>query len=247
MQQYTAELNAASAKFSLNPQGDAPTLQKYVAALETNNLGTLKIPFLEQHPPINLSQNAQIETIMGGSVWQIVDGQTSYTLWTDIDQSGNTELYAAPSLTNTQAAFQRNEITLRWQASASVDTAGQQWLIDNDSQNPQNFSTGYVRFILKLDGSVLDVFGTALRVVRLGDGDQEEYDTETCNVTILDQTKMSGDTVCPNGATLSVNQSKSNETWDVKWLRAATPPAPPTCVPTDYSWCPQTQTQADKQ
>ena len=32
-QQYTAELNAASAKFSLNPQGDAPTLQKYVTAL----------------------------------------------------------------------------------------------------------------------------------------------------------------------------------------------------------------------
>ena len=49
-QQYMAELNAASTKFSLNPQGDAPTLQKYVTALETNNLGALKIPFLEQHP-----------------------------------------------------------------------------------------------------------------------------------------------------------------------------------------------------
>ena len=85
LQQYTSELNAAASKFSLNPHGDAPTLQKYVTALETNNPGTLKIPFLEQHPPIVLSANAQIETIAGGSVWQIVDATESYTLWTDID------------------------------------------------------------------------------------------------------------------------------------------------------------------
>ena len=246
LQQYITELNAASTKFSLNPQGDAPTLQKYVSALENNNPGLLKIPFLKQHPPIRLSASAQIETISPGSVWQIVDGQSSYTLWTDIDQNGNTELYAAPSLIKTRAAFQQNEITLRWQASASIDKAGQQWLIDNDSENPQNSSTGYVRFLLMLDSGVLDVYGTAVRVERLGDNNQLQIDTETCNVTVLTVSNMNGETTCPNGSTLSVNQSKSGENWDERWLRASAPPLPPTCVPTDYSWCPPTS-QADKQ
>jgi uncharacterized protein YjbI with pentapeptide repeats len=245
LQQYTSELNAASTMFSLNPNGDAPTLQKYVSALENNNLALLEIPFLEQHPPIKFS-SAQIETVEVGSVWQIIDGQTSYTLWTDTDESGNTELYAAPSLTNMQAAFQQKDITLRWQASVSIDTANQQWLIDNDSENPQNFSTGYVRFLLILNGSVLDVYGTALRILRLGDNNQQVYDTETCNVTVLAVTYMDGNTICPNGIELSVNQSESASDWNV-WMRASAPPNPPTCVPTDYSWCPQTQTQADKQ
>ena len=173
-----------------------------------------------------------------------MDGQSSYTLWTDIDENSNTELYAAPSLTSTRAAFGQRGITLRWQATASIDTAGQQWLIDNDSQNPQNFSTGYVRFLLMLDGSVLDVYGTAVRIERLGDNNQLQIDTETCNVTVLTVTNMNGETVCPNGAKLSTNQNTGKVQWDARWLRASAPPAPPTCVPTDYSWCPPTQTQA---
>jgi len=241
LQQYTSELDAAAKRFSLNPNGDAPTLQKYVSALEDNNLALLKIAFLEQQPPVILSANAQIETIEVGGVWQIVDGQKSYTLWTDLGESGE-ELYAAPSLTKTRAAFQQNDITLRWQASA-VDEANQQWLLDNDSENPQNFSTGYMSFLLKLNGSVLDVYGTALRIVRLGANNQEEYDTETCNVTVLSVTNMDGSTICPNGVTLSVNQAQTGATWDERWLRASAPPKPPTCVPTLYHWCPPTPTQ----
>jgi uncharacterized protein YjbI with pentapeptide repeats len=244
-QQYIAELNAAASKFSLNPKGDAATLQKYVSALETNNLGPLKILFLEQHPPIKFSPAAQIQTIEGGSVWQIVDGQSSYTLWTDIDESGNTELYAAPSLTNTRAAFEQCGIKLRRQASASIDKTDQQWLTDNDSQNPKNTSTGYMRFLIKLDGGVLDVYGTTLRIIRLGDGNQQEYDSETCNVTVLTVKNMNGDTICPNGAKLSTNQNTGGVQWDERWLRASAPPAPPTCVPTNNSWCPQTRTQAE--
>ena len=247
LQQYLSELNAASTQFSLNPNGDSATLQKYVSALETNDLALLRIAFLKQHPPINLSANAQIQTMTGGSVWQIVDGQSSYTLWTDIDENGNTELYAAPSLTNTRAAFQQNDATLRWQASVSVVTSGQMWLIDNDSENPQNFSLGYVQFILKLNGNELDVYGAAVHVERLGDDNQLQIVTETCNVTQLSAANMNGATICPNGATLSVNQSQSGESWDERWLRASTPPVPPTCVPTDYSWCPPAQPGLQRQ
>jgi hypothetical protein len=201
LQQYTAELNAASSEFSLNPDGDQPTLQKYVSALKADNLALLKIAFLEQQLPRVLSANARIETEEVGSVWQIVDQPTTYTLWTDTDENGNTELYAAPSLTKTQAAFHQNNMTLRWQASVAVDTAGQQWLLDNDSENPQNFSTGYMSFLLKLDGNVLDVYGTSVRILRLGAHNQNEFDTETCNVTQLGVTNMNGATICPNGVT----------------------------------------------
>ena len=241
-QQYIAELNAAAAQFSLNPNGDEPTLQKYVSALETNQLKTLKVPFILHH--INLSDDAQIQTIEVGSVWQIIDGQNHYTLWTDIDEDGNTELYAAPSLTTTRAGFEHFNITLRRQSSAAVDTAGQQWLLDNDSENPKNFSLGYVRFAIVLAGGVLDVYGTALRVERLGDKNQLQIDTETCNVTKLTLANMDGETVCPNGAKLSTNQSIGGVQWDTKWLRANQPPKPPTCVPTDYSWCPPSQQKA---
>ena len=245
LQDYIAELDAAATMFSLNPNGDEPTLQKYVTALETNNLATLSIPFLEQSPPINLSNNAQILTIAGGSVWQIVNGPGNYTLWTDVDENGDTELYAAPSLTITQPAFQQSGITLRWQASVAIDTPNQQWLLDNDSENPLNFSTGYMNFLLMVNGSVLDVYGTALRIIRLGDNNQQEYDTETCNVTVLSVTNMSGSTICPNGTTLSANQTQTGETWDERWLRANALPRPPTCVPTDFNWCPATSTDSE--
>ena len=244
-QQYIAELSAAATMFSLNPNGDAPTLEKYVTALETNKPDILKAPFVKHH--IILSGNAQIQTIEVGSVWQIVDGQNSYTLWTDIDENGNTELYASPSLTITRAGLQQNNITLRWQASAAVDTAGQQWLLDNDSENPKNFSLGYVRFVVVFVGGVLDVYGTALRIERLGEKNQLQIDTETCNVTRLTLTNMNGDTVCPNGAKLSTNQNTGGVQWDTKWLRASTPPKPPTCVPTDNSWCPPSQQKAEHQ
>ena len=242
LQEYTAELNAAATVFSLNPNGDAATLQKYVSALETNNLNLLKAAFIPHH--ITLSAAAQIQTIDPGTVWQIVDEPQSYTLWEDQDENGNTELYAAPSLCITRAAFQQNNLILRWQASAAVDAPGQQWLLDNDSENPQNFSTGYVSFILSLNGSMLDVHGTAVRVERLGDNQQLQMDTENCNVTTLAVTNMNGQTVCPNGTTLSVNQ-QSGENWDKVWLRAATPPKPPTCVPTDYNWCPSPAKKKD--
>ena len=242
LQQYTGELNAAASEFSLNPDGDQAKLQQYVSALKANDLAPLKPAFLKHQPPIILSDNAQIQTVEVGDIWQIVDGAQSYTLWTDPDENGNTELYAAPSLTKTQAAFNHKNMTLRWQASAAVDTAGQQWLLDNDSENPQNFSTGYVKFIVQLNGSVLDVYGTAVRIERLGDNNQLQMDTETCNVTVIAVTNMNSDTICPNGTALGVNQKTGGVQWDTKWLRATAPPKPPTCVPTDYSWCPQTQT-----
>ena len=150
-----------------------------------------------------------------------------------------TELSTEPSLTKIRAAFKRSSLTLSSQASASIETRDQQWLLDNDSENPGNFMTGYVKFIVKLNGAVLDIYGTALRILRMGENNQEEYDTEICRITMLSQTNMNADTVCPNGATLSLNQSRSGKSWDTLWLRASSPPQPPDCVPSDDKFCPK--------
>ena len=239
--EYVTELNAAGTLFSLNPDGDEGTLQLYLSALEAKDLAPLKSAFLKHHPPVTLSNNAQIRAEEQGTVWQIVDGQKTYTLWTNVDEKGHTQLYAAPSLTKTRAAFQKNQINLRWQTSAAVDKANEQWLLDNDSESPKNFSLGYVRFVVVVNGKVIDVYGTALRIERLGDKSQLHIDTETCNVTALKLENMNGETVCPNGAKLSTNQQRTGVQWDKRWLHAATPPRPPTCVPTDFSWCPPPQ------
>lgn len=253
--QYVAELTAAAKTFMLPYTVDTTTLDNYKAALKANNIAPLKTAFLKQKPPIVLTQAAAITTIEVDSVWQIVDGTHSYTLWIDIDPEvddpdkdpyGGNRLFIAPSLIVTQAGFKESHMTLRWQATVTVDSANQQWLIDNDSENPKNPSTGYMRFIVTLKDSALEVYGSALRILRLGDHQQEEFDTETCQVTKLSQNNMSEDTVCPNGHPLVVNQSKSGKTWDNLWLRAAALPKPPVCVPTDFRFCDATPKKKKK-
>jgi len=240
LDQYTTELTTAGKSFfSLNPGGDPVALEKYLNALKTNDLNTLKVPFLKKG--ITFSADAKIQIVEVDLVWQIVDGTKTYTLWLGTDEGGNTELYTESSLAKTRAAFSRSNHILRLQASVAIDLADQQWLIDNDSENPKNFSTGYVKFILKLNGEVLDVYGAALRILRMGDKNQEEFTTETCQITTISQTNMNADTICPNGATLGVNQSRSGKPWDTLWLRAVTPPKPPDCVPTNNNWCPQSK------
>ena len=247
LDQYTAELTAAATKnFMLPYKADVTTLEAYKTALKTSNVAPLRAAFLKQKQ-IALSNKAVINLIEANSVWQIVDESHSYTLWIDIDPAvedpdkdpdkGN-KLFVAPSLSKTQAGFNNSHMPLRWQASVTADLANQ-WLIDNDSENPENPSTGYVRFVVKVNGSVLEVYGAALRILRLGDHQAEEFDTETCQSTKLSQNNLSGDTICPNGSRLSVNQSRSGKPWDNLWLRAATLPKPPACVPTDYRFCPE--------
>ena len=245
LNQYTAELTAAAKIFVLPYTGDKTTLEGYKTALKTNDVKTLQPGFLKQVPPV-IFKDAVIKTVDVDSVWQIADATHSYNLWIAIDPSVDADkdpdkgkrLFVAPSMPITQAGFKKTYVTLRSQATASVDTANQMWILDDDSENPENFSTGYVRFIMKLNGNVLDVYGAALRILRLGDKQEEEFDTETCQITKLSESNMSADTICPNEATLKVNKTRSGKNWDTLWLHAPAPPKPPTCVPTDVAFCP---------
>ena len=247
LNQYTAELTAAAKIFILPFTGDPTNLEGYKTALKTNNVAPLKIGFLKQKPPISTREPGDFDVgswIASGRSWTWTH---SYTLWIAIDPEVDPDkdpdkakrLFVAPSMPATQAGFKKSNLTLRPQASAAVDTADQQWFLDNDSENPENFSTGYVRFILKLNGNVLEVYGSALRILRLGDNQEEEFDTETCQITQLIQNNMNAETICPNGAKLGVNQAGSGKSWDNVWLHASALPKPPTCVPTDVAFCPE--------
>jgi uncharacterized protein YjbI with pentapeptide repeats len=245
LQAYIDELNAGAMWFSLNPRGDDATLQKYVAALESNDLATLKIPFLQQRPPIVLSQITAIQSA-GGDIWQLLDQShvARYNLWVGVDPKGGRELYAAPVLPNLAGAFRQNSTDLELQTRITSDSEDQQWLLDNDSENPHNATPRYVRYLLKRArcGNKLDVYGTAIRIQRLGDDNKSELHTETCNVTTLGPGNMSDDSMCPNGRTLLANKNATGRPWDDAWLRSGQKrPSPPSCVPTDYSWCPRDQ------
>jgi uncharacterized protein YjbI with pentapeptide repeats len=240
LEQYVLELDEAANSFSLNPQGDAATLQKFLSALQANNIGPLKIAFLEQKNPVKLSAAAQIQEVAGETdVWQIVDGDNMYSIWESLDENGDTQLYVSAALINLTAAFAHEDQALRGQAAITLDAAGKQWELDNDSENPKNLELGYIKFIILLNGSVLDVYGSAIRIERLGANNQLVIDTESCNVTQINVVNMNAETSCPNGSTLGVNQQSSGVNWSATWLRAKTPPSPPTCVPTDNGWCPQ--------
>ena len=243
VEQYKNELNTeAPSFFSLTPGTTQSLVQSYVLDLNNNTLSTpLKTTFLKHK--IKWSAVAQITIIEKDQVWQIVEmdntlNPQTYLIWTGLNENGTLELYTGLPLTLIQAGFKRRGITVRWQANAAIDIANQ-WLLDNDSENPHNFTTGYVKFILKLNGNVLDVYGSALRILRLGAQGQEEFDTEPCLVTTLSENNMSEDTCCPNGLNYGVNKSSSGKSWDDLWMRAEIPPRPPDCVPTPTQWCDQ--------
>jgi uncharacterized protein YjbI with pentapeptide repeats len=242
---YVEELTKAArpedAKlFTLPLEHDTTTLEEYVAALKADQLAKFKFHFLEQHPPIRLSTSATVSSI-ADTVWQIVDQPTTYNLWTEVTGQDNqhhdiTKLFVAPSLPNLKAAFQQCNVNpLRWQATVTTQVDGKQWFVDNDSQNPANTNTGYVSFIIKSTESGLDVYGTSLRITRLGDNNQSVFDTEPINVTVLTAANLSDDTTCPNQTTLKVNQERGGS-WET-WMRPILLPIPPRCVPTPNNWC----------
>jgi uncharacterized protein YjbI with pentapeptide repeats len=234
---YVNELNAAAGQFSLDPTGDESLQQRYVNALGSGALAALTPPLQAHKPPLSLSPQAQVQTLISRRLWQIVDGADTYRVWVGTDDDGDDELYIAPAILNLQHAFQSNNIALRPQTTVGVITAGRQWALDNDSEDPQNLDLGYSQLVLQLAGTKLNVYGTAVRISRLGDGNETEIDNETCVVTKITAGNMDASTVCPNGNTLQVNQS-SGASWDVSWLcTTVTPPSPPTCVPTGVNWC----------
>ena len=84
----------------------------------------------------------------------------------------------------------------------------------------------------------LEVYATALRIERLGDGHELELEVESCGVTLLTAGSLSDDTICPNGLRLGTMREETLTLDLALAMRAGQPPSPPTCVPSDQAYCP---------
>ena len=121
------------------------------------------------------------------------------------------------------------------------ESDGDQWIVDNGSDDPDNEQLGYVTLFAIKQNSQLSFYGTVLRIEQLGDGNKLQYATLTLAGTTLsmDDFSKASSVRCPNGKTFRENQREV-----VPWsemLRTKNPAEPPTCVPTSNNDCPANQ------
>ena len=188
---------------------------------------------------VTLGSDARVTAFLRATDWQIVDTAATYAVWLGIDESCNFALTVRPVMPNVTETFSNHSTPLG--RRATVAAAGDdRWQIDNDSNNPYNPVTNYIRFTVinnKIDG-MLDIFGAAMRVLRAAAAGQMEYHNIRCDATVLSQDVLTDSTVCPNSLRTEVN--KKDHIPFKKWMRAKELPKAPSCVPSadGYYYCP---------
>jgi uncharacterized protein YjbI with pentapeptide repeats len=188
---------------------------------------------------VQLDSAARITQAQMITDWQIVDVDASYTVWLGLDETCELSIFVRPSLPNLIELFSSHSVPLTRRVTvASADP--DRWMIDNDSNNPYNPVTNYIRFSVdhnRSDGT-LDIYGAALRVRRLVAGDKLEYHNINCNVTRLTEKQLQSTTVCPNSLRAAANRNDNIPFR--QWMRARELPKPPFCVPSEdgYFYCP---------
>lgn len=183
---------------------------------------------------VSISTSATLNTAQYPLVWQIISGTDTYTAWLMFDSTVigvDTSIVVRAGIPNVISVFGGHSIALSAKASVTRLSKGG-WQIDNDAENPFNQARGYIEFkaFNRSDGG-LDVYGSLIRIVRSSAPGVEEYVNVPCDVTTLSTSVLggAGNTVCPNGATVSANQ-RDQLPFD-QWLWARYLPSPPRCVP----------------
>ncbi|MEA2080913.1 MAG: pentapeptide repeat-containing protein [Pseudomonadota bacterium] len=183
------------------------------------------------HP---LSNAAVVTTRQHPTVWQVVNGADTYTLWIAFDSSVlgvNTTITARPSIPNLISLFSEVSIALSTRSTMTRIASGG-WKIDNDGENPFNSARGYIEFnVLKTAAGGLNVYGSVIRIVRFSGPGKQQFTNIPCDTTRLSMRELgsAGNTICPNSATVEANEDDSLPLEE--WLRARYLPSPPVCVP----------------
>lgn len=184
--------------------------------------------------PLPLGPTASVTTVQQPCVWQVVDDATVYTLWTRFVSSVKgvaTLVQVRTTIPNVTAAFGAGSIPLSDQAM--VTAAGQgRWSIANRSDDPFNPTHGYIEFIaVRAPEGELDVYGSMIRFLRSRGTGEQEFVNLPCTPTVLSQAVLdqSGNSICPNGA--SVEANKIEGLAYSHWLRARFLARPPVCIP----------------
>jgi hypothetical protein len=166
-----------------------------------------------------VSANATVR-LAANQVWEIADPTPAYNIWKtwNVDANHTWDVLAArPVVPALQGLFlSARQIKLSLRLTVQEEADGMSWSIDNDSDNPENLDTGYVKFLVKQDndGSVA-VYGTFLHSIRGSDIDNQTIEPVAFHATVLTKltpnvdpagdTFLTGNTICPNEVSLSNN------------------------------------------
>ncbi|PWK11604.1 pentapeptide repeat-containing protein [Tumebacillus permanentifrigoris] len=237
---FTAPTSDATALDQLTiPQDILVQFQACNLPLESNATVTLNIPGLSWTIKNGSNQLYPVYNIANfGTALYVSGGPIGVHLF-DMAASLSTDLDNRNLSSDVQAAFQAKGYPLV--ASASVQDViipGQKWLVDNTDSSTSTLQSGYVQFYVLLEKGLLNVFGSTLSVVRIGDNQTLEAFRYALATTQVAPNIMNNATTCPNGQKLQVylNQTQQKLTWE-QMMTANTPPVPPACVPSPFSWC----------
>lgn len=206
------------------PDGFLPS---YIMALNKEQAAILAPAFANLGMPLGTSPSITVSKRTPAS-WKLSDPTTSVELmiWTRVFDMGVRGIQVQSPYTALRSLFAKNQQTLIERAEISTSA------VDNDWGNTAALSEGYVHFNL-LDG---EVYGTQLRITRLGENDRLEAAVVPMNeATKLPATAMDGNTRWPNGKTTSEQKTKEQAE---AWLWSSELPSPPHCVPSMHGYCP---------
>jgi len=212
-------------------------LANLLKANSTNKIKLPAEPTLEKNPVPN--------------IWKIDDGpRKNYIVWQSVKLSGG----ATPTLgrimivrtpfSALRAAFQkfgglREQSTVR-KPEMQVDNTIT-WILDVGKNDAFYTNTGYVQFKIVASPAVnpefLDIYGYTMRTLGVGTNGLAVFRDFNCDPTLISEDRMDDQTMLPNNSRKYINKEKRrpfNE-WMFAYREYV---EPPTCVPTDISYCP---------
>lgn len=179
---------------------------------------------------VTLSGDAKVTAGAMSTDWQVVDTSASYDIWLGLNLDCALAISGRRSIPAVFDLFANHSLPLSRRATVTAGGTGR-WAVDNDSNNPFNPITNYIKanLVIETSGAPLDVYGSMLRVQRVGPGGTQMFDNIALLVTKLGQAELQPSTVCPNSNRTKVNIGEKLPF--KQWMRARELPKPPWCIP----------------
>ena len=232
---------------------DAPEMLCSIPYTTTINTGIVTAEFIallkaKSDNKIILPVNAEIRKTLLSDIWKIDDGvRKSYFVWQRAKVVGTTLLKVMVVRTplNTLRTAFRKFGGLREQSVVRIDPVQIEntttWIVDTGKTDAFYTTTGYVEFKVvatpAINPDFLDIYGYTIRTLGVGGNGLSVFRDFNCDASHMSEDRMDELTMLPNGSRKSVNKEKRlpfNE-----WMFAFKEYIePPTCVPTEISYCP---------
>jgi uncharacterized protein YjbI with pentapeptide repeats len=179
---------------------------------------------------VTLGTDAKVTAATMNTDWQVVDTNASYDLWLGLNLDCALAISGRASIPAVLDFYANHSLPLSRRSTVTAGGTGR-WAIDNDSNNPFNPITNYIKFnlVIETTGAPLDVYGSMLRVQRVGPNGTQIFDNVAVGITKLGQAELQPSTVCPNSNRTKVNIGEKLPF--KQWMRARELPKPPWCIP----------------